>query len=580
MSTKRTVSKLVFGGSLLAAVGFVAYSQTGSTQISVDVAAEFEGILNDASADVHSECVCSDGFRPNEAGDECINIDDCETGNNICTDGTCRDLPPPAPDYACDCDAGYDNTITPYDCEPVPCDPITIPHSNIDGCVANPGETHAALCDDGYGETPDFLLECVGIQPGESGWENDLPCDAVDCPVLTVDHSTTTAFEGKTTATTTITCDFGYAQVHSVGATVCEYNAECKGTAPGVSEWFTTTGAEEFECTAAECPPLSHDYATFEGDSNIFHTDESVDMVCHAGYALANGDHEWTTNCVGVAPCTSDWDTGIDCEPVFCPPLSLENSIVEDVDTARRTDEEAFEVQCSSGYQPSTGLNEACTIPFYCVGDVPGFAMWSWEGQCERVVCPAFAVAHTQDYQQTIYDDDLQEVLTTCADGYASGGAGTHLSRCLPDGPCEAEWDTLPNCECVSCPELHVSNSDTSGQTSCTDLTETVNCNAGFCASGSGSFEAECTGFAPAISYWEHDTCEPVACPTLTIANSNINAIVAVTGEEYHVQCEDGYENEDFCTSWMVMCIPEGPCEVSWQHAEKTCSPVSVSVVE
>jgi hypothetical protein len=556
----KTVS---LGGALLVTIGLVGtFVPAPLTKVPE---AQFEGFL-DVTDEQHVACECAPGFEPNDAGDDCQNIDPCEDGSNICSDGTCRDHPPPALDYACDCDPGYANSETPYDCEPSPCEPITIPNSNIDQVVADPQSSEAVLCDFGYGEDPSFEIDCVGVDYDLSEWFNVQPCDPVSCADLTVLHSSTTGHGGITTDTTTVDCDFGYA----TSSSTCNFDVECVGIAPGVSEWQTVQ-----DCVPVACPAPIFSHATTSFSEPTV-TTETVQVFCDDGYAREGGAFEFSTTCAGSAPCTSDWTDLVDCEPVQCPEVFLDHSFAFEGYTfsGAVTDSGTYNVECHSGYQPSLGPDgDSCNVPMSCVGVAPGEAGWDIQDYCTRVVCPAFSAEHVQDYQQTIYEDDLQEVVSTCADGYAHEGSGFHTSVCGAVAPCESAWTSLPDCQCVPCPPLEVLHSDTSGQNSCTDQTELVTCDDGYCANGDSSFEAVCAGQAPAIALWEAETCEPLSCGVLSIPFSDASGIELMTGEEVEVYCDEGYQ-ADLCMSWMVRCVASGPCAVEWEYADKTCEPV------
>ena len=101
----------------------------------------------------------------------------------------------------------------------------------------------------------------------------------------------------------------------------------------------------------------------------------------------------------------------------------------------------------------------------------------------------------------------------------------------------EASWDNVHTCDAVACPALTVANSGSSEVTVSTDATTTVTCDDGYTSSSGATFTATCTGTAPGESEWLNVlSCDSVACPALNVAYSNSSSwkIVARTTGSGH----------------------------------------------
>lgn len=525
----------------------------------------------------HVVCTCDEGYEPDATGLACQNIDPCTDGSNYCSNGVCEDHAPPAVDYQCNCDDGYENTDGKYDCEPVPCDPVGIPNSNTpNGVTMDTGGTHAVTCSPGYGEVPVFDITCEGVAYARSEWQDILPCDPLDCEPLYIPNSkehSPSAATFETHDTTTVTCADGYRS--EIG---CEFQVDCRATTPGFVAWGTM-GADLGvpSCDAVTCPDASIDNSDFEADGEV--TGDSATVTCNSGYHVA-GYFAFNVECVGASACTSVWEGFEDCVPVLCSELAVENSeYASTYNTGMDTESAPLAVTCANGYQPAGGDNDACTVERSCSPNGPGHAMWTGDESCVRKQCDAFTVVDGDggSSTETIDGAGKQTVQFTCRDGFSpnvSGGAA-FTATCDVVSPCEVEWNGVEDCECVPCTGLYIADSD-SGSDSCAEQSTTVTCDDGFCADDDGMFEVSCTGVAPGQASWTgQQTCEPVACPAITIANSNFRNDGFVNGDAVTVECAAGYRVPGTAHDaiFEIQCIPDGLCASQWTGLV-VCEPV------
>jgi hypothetical protein len=406
----------------------------------------------------------------------------------------------------------------------------------------------------------------IGNAPCVVDWNFVDSCECVDCTGLTISNSNAAAWSTCAETSVSVSCDDGYCDGDDGQFTVA-----CEGTAPATVSW----GAAN-TCTASSCPAVTVPFSTANGVTMT--TTQSGEFVCADGYTRTDGNGPYfTLHCDPASVCASDWREEFECEPVPCPTLSIANSDADGTDTGAKAPDEVVDIQCASGFEPSSGATEACTVSRTCVPDGPGAAQWSGDESCNRVVCDAISGGYKQGSYSEVLESDIQIATVTCKNGYetVNEGAAAYESVCTAAGPCAADWSVQQDCQCTDCPVKDVANSDLFFGTGCTKDTVTANCDDGYCSSDTeeASFTMECVGQAPAVSAWEDvQTCERVSCSPITFANSNL-AESAATGKTYDeatVTCDEGYASED-CTQWIITCEPIGPCASAWTNSNLKC---------
>jgi hypothetical protein len=178
--------------------------------------------------------------------------------------------------------------------------------------------------------------------------------------------------------------------------------------------------------------------------------------------------------------------------------------------------------------------------------------------------------------RSSLIDSDGFTATVECDFGFAASGAGSTTYSCNANAPCDVSWDPEVPCECVNCPADTFAYSDhaTIPISGCTEGSDTVKCDPGYCASGSPSFNATCSGTAPAEVAWTGlDTCAPSSCGVLNKANSDTTSadgVSGVTGTEVTVSCDLGCHSES-CTSVIITCEAVSPCVSQWNHQDFEC---------
>ncbi len=129
-------------------------------------------------------------------------------------------------------------------------------------------------------------------------------------------------------------------------------------------------------------------------------------------------------------------------------------------------------------------------------------------------------------------------------------------------------------CLVVACPSLTVGNSDTSSFLGSTGDSKLVSCNNGYTSSGGNAYTAICSGTAPGVSAWSNvRLCDAVTCSTLTVANSNTNSFAGSTGTSRVVTCSNGYSSSGG-SSFTSTCLGVAPGVSDWSSV-LTCTVVS-----
>jgi len=251
--------------------------------------------------------------------------------------------------------------------------------------------------------------------------------------------------------------------------------------------------------------------------------------------------------------------------------LTVTNTAFTDMSTNKNVENSVQTVTCSAGFEPTDYHTPGdCSVLRVCEASGPAEAHWTGSASCQPKACSGDALDNTE---RNSFTSDGFTATVTCDNGFAHDGAGGYTSRCQPDAPCAVSWDVADDCVCVQCPQqtFAYSNKAYAGITGCTEDSATVNCDAGYCASGSDSFTATCSGTAPATVEWtDTDVCAPSSCGVLNIANSDTTSFVGSTGEWTEVRCNPGCHSND-CTSIVITCVAEAPCHSEYDHQDFEC---------
>ena len=166
------------------------------------------------------------------------------------------------------------------------------------------------------------------------------------------------------------------------------------------------------------------------------------------------------------------------------------------------------------------------------------------EATCERVPCPELTVANSDTSNATGNTSDIRVV--TCTDGYGAvvdnETFGSFNTTCSGVSAGISVWSGDSTCDEVACSFLSVTNGVVPSLVDSNLGSEvTVVCDNGYNSSAGSSFVTTCIGSAPGEAIWTSElTCNAMACPDLTVANSNRNALVMFTGDSTLVSCAAG----------------------------------------
>jgi subtilisin-like proprotein convertase family protein len=492
---------------------------------------------------------CADGYQP-ATGD-----------NDGCTvDRTCS---PDGP--------GYASWTGDEQCVRKQCDPFTVVDGEggsyaetIDGAGQ---QTVVYTCRDGFSPSVSgggsFTATCDVISPCEVGWTGIEDCVCVDCVGLNIPDSDTSDATACAETSHPVRCADGFC---AGGDGV--FDVECTGSAPGVADW---TGAET--CVPVECGDISIANSDFSYAGEV--TGDATDVECAAGYRVPGTMHDavFTINCIPDSLCSSQWINIVECEPVPCDEVYIENSVDGTYNTGSDSTSSADYFTCAAGFEPSAEEG-SCQVSRTCIPHSPGYSQWSGTGSCNRVICdPPTGEYYGTWSEETV--DGVQIGQQTCESGYGTPSASFE-TVCVPTASCARDWDVTPDCHCLDCNPVLFSYSQYhySEANACTEDTQVVDCDDGYCPSESGSdtFTIECSPVEPGAVQWTGlQECLPVSCGDISFANSDQEATTSgVTGDEFEVNCWDGYASGD-CTAWMVQCVATGPCSSAWTHADLEC---------
>jgi hypothetical protein len=598
METKKVVVGLVATGCLL----FVGTQLQQQSPTLVDQGAQFVDLVVDHTLDGtpgdNVQCICEEGYEANEEFNNCTEINPCsDDSTNECSSftGSCYNWPPPAeydPGYQCDCFYGHNNTNNDQECEPVPCETLTIEHSQ--DCIAisgvNPNEHVSCICEDGYGPDSTFTMDCEPVGEARSDWLHEKTCLPIPCPNLDVSNSNYLNLDTglKTTEKTIVMCQDGF-EVSTGG---CSFEAVCTAQPGAVVAWRLGNGDFLPSCVPVECGPVSIDHSTADGDQEGLVTGNFLTVTCDDGYKdLNTGSFEFTMECVPGPSCTNSWTGNLPCEPVPCGQLTVLNSenppqdYLDDVESPTRF------ITCESGFEPSQytdGGQDAyggnCYVERDCDPVLPGNAAYNIDGEtCVRVECDQYTTDNVLSSTPSTSGDGTQEQTDLCDFGFgtaSSGGDGSYFLECLPAGPCARTWDAAPSCVPVLCDDLFSENSrnfatpiDTGAVT---NDSRTVECADGYeTSSGECSYIATCVGTAPNENTWTHaDACQLIPCPNdISIDYTTTTTVTTeVTFDSITVSCIDGYWDSDTNLGNFDLYCDATPCANEWIH-EKDCTP-------
>jgi len=212
-----------------------------------------------------------------------------------------------------------------------------------------------------------------------------------------------------------------------------------------------------------------------------------------------------------------------------------------------------------------------------CFGSGPGVSAWFDVLTCSVVACPALTVLNSDSV--SIFGLTLDTHVVNCDPGFTSTAGNSFTANCRGTASGVSAWANELTCDAVACPALTVLNSDTSSVAGSTLAAHLVSCYDGYISFAGSTFTATCTGSGAGTSAWTGAlTCNPVECPALTILNSDTSAVTGVVTTGTHlVICSDGYTSSSG-TSFIATCSGSGPGVSGWSDV-LLCEPVACSAV-
>jgi Notch-like protein len=359
----------------------------------------------------------------------------------------------------------------------------------------------------------------------------------------------------------------------SADTTSCTADLTCQAESAGHSSWTLTQPLPTCDAMQCTAPVVAHAYVYSVGDVT---TGGEFAMACENGYHDPNtGAYTFTVPCVGSG-CSAVATPTFTCEPMPCNTLTVAHSDTTNLNTGLAMGAPAYLSTCNAGFKPTVEAGD-CQTASTCAALGLGTTQWSPTGVCEPVQCAPFTGDNFGATANTFDESTGEQVQTqTCASGYAANGAASFVSTCDPTAKCAREWSNVQTCDAITCSMLEVGNSDTeSGVQKQTSESHTVTCNDGYCSSVNqeSSFDLTCAGVeAGSVDWTGKETCEPVSCAPLQIANSNLkdHTFSGITGQAYEVICDEGYASTD-CSQWFTTCVASGPCSSSWSQSQLSC---------
>ena len=458
-------------------------------------------------------CSCNDGYKLNEDGKTCENINDCSP--NPCAHGTCTDL---VDNYSCECLNGWKGN----DCD-IDINECTEGTSGCTQNCANNDGGFTCSCNDGYelnqdGKTCDNINECLTNNNCSEHAECTDTIGGFDC-----------------------TCKSGY-QGDGVNCTVIEIcnNNPCTETNKTVCKDDDNNGIAECHCDLGYIDDGSGNCIDIDecqtGDNNCaqncINNDGGFTCGCDDGYLL-NIDGRRCDNIdeCASAPCAHGTCTdGIDEYICTCTDGWKGTNCDTDVDDCDPN-------PCSHGTCTDNGTNS-----YSCACES------GWEGEdcdqdkndcdpdpCQNGVCS---------------DTGTNSYLCTCTDGWKGTNCDTDVDDCDPN-PCSHGTCTDNGINSYSC----ACESGWEGEDCDQDIDECATDNGGcgdavayLCTDHEGGVAPTCSCTSAYQDNDGNDTC----LPTCVTANLDCGHGVcsADLGEAICI-CPDGYSGEDCstCTS-------------------------------
>jgi len=440
------------------------------------------------------------------------------------------------------------------DCQAVSCPLLSVSYSSTNMVTGSTLATHTVTCDDGYtssaGST--FTATCTGTTPGVSSWRNVLTCEPVACAAVTVENSDTESLSGYSLETRLVTCNYGYSS--SSGTT---FTLTCSTFRPGQSIWTNVLSCEPVACLDLDV--VNSDTVSVSGNTLDTHT-----VRCDIGYTSSSGN-EYVAVCSAVGPGLSAWSNVYTCNAVSCPLLSISHS---DTTLVSRMTSATHLVTCAVGYTSLAGTSFTAT----CAGTRPGLSAWINVVSCDAVSCPLLTVSNSDTTLVIGSTSDTHVV--QCNIGYTSSAGNVYTAICSGTQVGESEWFNVVSCDPVSCPPLTVLISDTAAVTGLTSATRLVTCNDGYTSMAGFTFTATCAGTADGVSAWSNVlTCDPVVCPAVTVLNSDTSSLAGAILATHRIGCNNGYTSSDGNT-FTITCDPFYRLASAWSNV-LTCNPVA-----
>jgi len=207
-----------------------------------------------------------------------------------------------------------------------------------------------------------------------------------------------------------------------------------------------------------------------------------------------------------------------------------------------------------------------------CVGTASGVSAWSNVLTCNPIACPLLTILNSDT--SSVFGNTLDTIMVSCDYGYTSSSGHTFIATCTASVSGASTWSNALNCNTVACPPLTIVNSDTASISGSTLDTHLVRCDAGYTSSAGNTFTSTCSGSGPSVASWSNVlACEPVACSALTVAHSDTNSISGLTLATHLVTCDDGYISPSG-TTFVVACVQAAPGVSIWSNVN-SCSVVS-----
>jgi len=486
-------------------------------------------------------------------------------------------------------------------CTPAKCPALNVKNGKVSS--TSPSKTMEAVnitCDHGYKQVGGTSAICSPDGPGKSAWKDIPTCEVATCDPLVVAHGkASSTSKSKITEAVDITCDIGYVKS---GA-----SATCTATSKGAA-WNQIPTCAGIPCGPLVVPNSDHK----DGHNKDSKTSDVVKVTCDQGYTGGFS----TASCIADGPEKSKWINLPKCQPVECPPLTVENGKASSSSPSKTM--ETVDITCNYGYK-KFGTRAICSP------DGPGKAAWKNIPICAAVLCPlkkipnsdkadgitgkfgdvvavkcngathAFAVTCTTIAKETavwsgfvscpetpvnmcpplIVDHgkasstspskvtEATEII--CDHGYKKVGT---RAVCSSAGSGKVAWTNIPTCAAVSCIEKKIPNSDKAdGITGKVNQKVMVTCNG-----ASEPFAVLCIGIGPEKAIWTGVAPCPVAtCPVLSVDNGKASSSSPSKKMEIvDITCDDGYKSVGGTSATCIPSDSTDPMKVEWDQIPRS----------